>query len=71
MRHAGTKESSSKGRRRISKRSSPVIRHRIHEVPFPNAMDRPNPTWLPDPIEAWDGEELNLDRYGNFVREDD
>ncbi|MFM9884228.1 MAG: hypothetical protein ACKVQT_14475 [Burkholderiales bacterium] len=71
MRHAATKESSSKGRRRLSKRSSPVIRQRIPEVPFPNAMDRPNPTWLPDPIEDWDGEELNLDRYGIFVREDD
>ena len=71
MRNGVTKESGSKGRRRISKRSSPVIRHRIHEVPFPNAMDRPNPTWLPDPIEDWDGEELNLDRDGIFIREDD
>ncbi len=71
MRHAVTKESYGKGHRRVSSRSSTASRNRIREVPFPDAMARPNPGWLPEPIEDWDTEELNLDRYGIFAREDD
>ncbi|MFN0299924.1 MAG: hypothetical protein ACKVQU_06180 [Burkholderiales bacterium] len=71
MRHTVTKEGNRKAHRRVPSRSSATRRNRIRDVPFPDAMARPNPEWLPEPIEDWDREEFNLDRFGIFAREDD